>query len=469
MPTFTRRTRVDAPAQALFDWHDHRGAFNRLAPPWQSIRLERFDGIRNGDRVVIKLGPKFAALTWVAEHRNLIEGRQFGDVQVKGPFATWEHTHGMVPEGDDSSILDDNITYRLPFAPLSQRLGGRLAEREIDRMFAYRHRVTRQDLSRHQDAALPNSTIAITGSTGLLGEALVAFLTTGGHRVVRLVRSRAAVARYADRTDEHAVYWNPEQGEIDRAALEGIDAVIHLAGENVFGLRWTETKKQRILESRVRGTRLLSETLAQLDRPPRVLISASASGYYGDRGASMVTEATPPGDGFLAEVCRAWEAATAPAEDAGIRTVHARIGVVLTPAGGALGFALGPFLAGLGGIVGDGDSYFPWIALDDVLYALHYLAATPDMSGPVNLGAPNPVTQRTFVKTLGTVIRRPTVWRIPAGMVRTVSGESADEMILKSVRMMPEALLDSGFRFSYPELEPALRHVLGRTQAPAHV
>ena len=465
MPTFTRRSRIDVPAQALFDWHNHRGAFERLAPPWQPVRLERFEGIRDGQRAVIKLGPKPAALAWIAEHRDYIEGRQFRDIQVKGPFARWEHTHRTIPEDDTTSVLEDDVAYRLPFAPLSQPLGGKLAERQFERMFAYRHRVTREDLSRHHAAALPSLRIAITGSTGLLGEALVAFLTTGGHNVVRLVRTRDVVARYADRADERAAYWDPDQGEIDAAALEGVDAVLHLAGESVFGLRWSPAKKRRILESRMRGTRLLSETLAALEHPPPVFLSASASGYYGDHGASIVTESTPSGDGFLAEVCREWEAATSAAEAAGIRTAILRIGVVLTPAGGALGLALPAFLAGLGGTVGNGNTYFPWIALDDVLYAVLHLLSDSSLSGPFNLSAPEPVTQQAFAKTLGRVVRRPTPWRIPSSLVRRVAGEAGEEMMLKSTRMQPEALLSSGFRFAYPELESALRHLLGRSSS----
>lgn len=463
MPTFTRRSRIDAPAQALFDWHNHRGAFERLAPPWQPVRLARFDGIRDGNRAVIKLGPG-GALTWIAEHRDYVEGRQFRDVQVKGPFAHWTHTHRMIPDGDDASTLEDDVTYRLPLAPLTQPFGGRLAEGQFERMFAYRHRVTSEDLRRHLRAGLTPKAIAITGSTGLLGEALAAFLTTGGHRVLRLVRSREAIARYAGRADESAAYWNPATGEIDAAAFDGVDAVIHLAGENVFGLRWTDAKKRRILESRTRGTQLLSETLAALSSPPEVFISASASGYYGDQGAVEVTESSPSGEGFLAEVCRAWEAATEPAAHAGIRTVTTRIGVVLTPAGGALGFALPAFLAGLGGVVGSGRAYFPWVTLDDVLYAFLHVLATPDLHGPVNVSAPNPVEQQAFVQTLGRVVHRPTIWRIPERLVRAAVGEVADEMALKSVRMMPRALVDSGFTFAYPEIEAGLRHVLGRTR-----
>ena len=466
MPTFTRRLPVAVSAERLFAWHDHRGAFNRLVPPWQTVRLARFDGIRSGDRAVLELGPAPLTIRWVAEHQDFIPDRQFRDVQVSGPFARWEHTHRFVPKGPSEAVLEDHVTYGLPFAPLSEWLGRGLAQRQVDRMFAYRHRVTGEDLARHATYDLAPRTIAITGSTGLLGEALVAFLTTGGHRVVRLVRSRAAVARYADRKDERAAYWNPERGEIDAAELEGVDTVIHLAGESVYGLRWTDDKKRRIAESRTLGTRLLSETLARLDRPPSALLSASASGIYGDRGDTRLDESAPPGDGFLADVCRSWEAETAPAAEAGIRVVNLRIGLVLTPAGGLLKTGLPAFYLGLGGTAGSGDQYVPWIALDDVLYAVLHLLAT-DVDGPVNLGAPEPVRQRDFVRTLGRVVRRPTFVHVPTSVLRSVSGEFAEETVLKSMNMRPDALVNSGFSFAYPRLEPALRHLLGKTPASA--
>jgi uncharacterized protein (TIGR01777 family) len=462
MPVFTRRASVPVSAERLFAWHDHRGAFERLVPPWQTVRLARFDGIRNGQRAVLKLGPGPTPLTWVAEHHDFIPDRQFRDVQVRGPFARWEHTHRMLPKGPDASTLEDHVDYRLPLAPVSEWLGGGTAQKQLDRMFAYRHRVTREDLRRHALYDLDQKTVAITGSTGLLGEALVAFLTTGGHRVVRLVRSRAAVARYAHREDERAAYWDAARGEIDAEALEGVDAVVHLAGESVYGLRWTDDKKRRILESRVQGTRLLSETLARLDAPPAALLSASGSNYYGDREDERLTEETASGDGFLADVCRRWEAATAPAAEAGIRVVTLRLGPVLTPAGGILGTLLPAFHLGLGATVGRGDTYVPWIALDDVLYAVLHLLATPEVRGPVNVGAPEPVTQRTFVETVGHVLRRPTFVRVPPSVVRAVGGEQAGELALTSLRLIPAALANSGFSFAYPHLEPALRHLLGK-------
>jgi hypothetical protein len=297
--------------------------------------------------------------------------------------------------------------------------------------------------------------VAITGSSGLIGGALVPFLTTGGHEVVRLVR-RAPKSKDEAR-------WDPEAGGVDAAAIEGVDAVVHLAGESIAAGRWTEAKKARLRSSRVGPTRLLAETLAALETKPTVLVSASAVGYYGNRGEAWVTERDAPADDFLGRLSVEWEGATEPARRAGIRVVHPRIGVVLSPAGGALGKMLLPFRAGLGGVLGPGTQYMSWIALDDLLGALHHLLNRADLAGPVNAAAPEPVTNAVFTKTLGRVLRRPTVAPAPAFALRLAFGEMADAALLASTRVKPERLLATGYRFRFPELEGALRHLLGRT------
>ncbi|MEM1115006.1 MAG: TIGR01777 family oxidoreductase [Bacteroidota bacterium] len=474
MLTYSASTPVSASAAALFDWHERPGAFQRLSPPWQDVSLERHDGIRDGDRAVIRLGAGPVAIRWVAEHRAYAdacrrgEGAcQFEDVQVSGPFASWHHTHRMLPNGPSDSVLLDEVDYQLPLAPLSTAVGGWAARAQLDRMFAYRHRVTREDVRRHAEADAPPMTVAITGATGLVGSALAAFLTGGGHTVVRLVRTPGTVARWDRGPQERAVYWNVAQGEVEMPALRrhAPDAVVHLAGEPVYGLAYTAAKKRRIWESRTQGTQLLARALAALDRPPRVLVSASASGVYGDRDATPVTEADAPGTGFLADVCQAWEASTAEAEAAGIRTVHARIGLVATPAGGMLGTLAPVARLGLGGWVGDGSAYWPWITLDDAIYALAFLIRNETLAGPVNVSAPEPVPSRTFVETLGAVLRRPAVLRAPEAVVRALGGEIADELALKSVRMRPARLEAAGFRFAYPGLAQGLGHVLGHLDA----
>jgi uncharacterized protein (TIGR01777 family) len=238
-----------------------------------------------------------------------------------------------------------------------------------------------------------------------------------------------------------------------------LDAVVHLAGENLVG-RWTAEKKARIRDSRVQGTRLLCDALAQLVNPPKVLLCAAAIGYYGDRGENMVREDSAPGTGFLAEVCQAWEAAAAPVVQRGVRVVHLRLGVVLNPAGGALAQMLPPFRLGMGGVVGSGKQYISWIALDDVLGVMHHALRTETLGGPVNVVAPQPVTNYDFTKMLGKVLGRPTVMPMPAFAARLAFGEMADALLLASTRVVPVRLQASGYTFQYPELEGALRHLL---------
>jgi uncharacterized protein (TIGR01777 family) len=298
--------------------------------------------------------------------------------------------------------------------------------------------------------------LAVTGASGLIGGALVSFWTTGGHQVLRLVR-RAPTAR-----DE--VRWDPETGAIDAPSLEGLDAVVHLAGENIAGGRWTEARKARLRSSRVGPTRRLAEALAALKRKPRVFVSASALGYYGHRGDAWLTEADAPADDFLGRLSVEWEAATAPAREAGIRVVSPRIGIVLSPAGGALAKMLPPFKAGLGGVVGPGTQYMSWIALDDLVGVIQHALDRGDIAGPVNAVSPFPVTNAELTKTLGRLLGRPTIVPVPAFALRLAFGEMADTL-LASTRLRPERLLATGYRFRFPELEGALRHLLG-TPAP---
>ena len=308
-------------------------------------------------------------------------------------------------------------------------------------------------------------TVAVTGASGLVGTALTAFLMGGGHTVVRLVRRREdAVSRGPQ---DRAVYWNVDRGEIDQAALAEAapDAVVHLAGEPITALDGTTEIRRRIWESRTKGTALLARALAALPSPPSVLVSASASGIYGDRGDRVLTEAAAPGDGFLPDLCVAWEAATEAAEAAGIRTVHARIGLVTTPTGGVLQALKIPGLLGLGGWPGRGRAWWPWIALDDVVYALHHAIADETMEGPVNFSAPEPVRTKAYIKTLGDVLDRPAVVRVPEAAVRVAGGELARRVALASVRMLPSRLLDHGFRFATPDLSLALSHQFGRLDA----
>jgi hypothetical protein len=301
--------------------------------------------------------------------------------------------------------------------------------------------------------------VAVSGSGGLIGAGVVSALSAAGSEVVRLVRREPAPG-------EAAVRWVPEKGIADPAGLAGLDAVVHLAGENIASGRWNAARKAAIRESRVKGTRILCDALAGLSRPPKTLVCASAVGYYGDRGTDLLTEESPAGTGFLPEVCREWEAAAAPAAEKGIRVVTLRIGMVLTPKGGALSRMVPPFRAGLGGVLGSGRQYVSWVALDDLQGIVLHALENGDLRGPVNAVAPRPVTNREFTEALGRVLSRPTLFPVPAFALRLAVGEMADALLLASARVVPRRLEETGYRFRCPELHGALRHLLDRPGPP---
>ena len=293
--------------------------------------------------------------------------------------------------------------------------------------------------------------ILVTGSSGLIGTALCRRLERDGHEVVRLVRRQTARGE---------VRWDPAAGELEQVALKGMEAVVHLGGANIAARRWTARVKDELRQSRVQPTELLATRLAELDAPPPVLISASAIGIYGDRGDEVLDEKSGPGAGFLAELGTAWEGASAVASEAGIRVVHARLGVVISREGGALAKMLLPFRWGLGGQVGTGRQYVSWIGLEDAVAALIYAVENDALRGPVNLTAPQPVTNAELTRTLGRVLRRPTLLPLPAWVAKLLLGELAEEGLLASQRVRPTRLLEAGFEFAYPELEGALRRAL---------
>ena len=298
--------------------------------------------------------------------------------------------------------------------------------------------------------------ILVSGSHGLVGKALIRSLTTDGHDIVRLVRGKPAGAA--------EIEWHPDDGRIDAAALEGLDAVVHLAGESIASGRWSDEKKRAIRDSRVKGTALLSDALARLSLPPSVFVSASAIGYYGDRGDELLTETSAPGKDFLSSVCVEWEQATRPAVEKGIRTVNARFGIILDANEGALAKMLMPFRMGVGGRFGNGKQWMSWIAIEDVVNGLKFVITGASISGPVNFVAPNPVMNSEFTKTLGRVLSKPTLFPVPAFGARLAFGEMADALLLSSQRVKPGVLEESGFQFKWVMLEEALRNLLARKE-----
>ncbi|MEV7452813.1 MULTISPECIES: TIGR01777 family oxidoreductase [Streptomyces] len=301
---------------------------------------------------------------------------------------------------------------------------------------------------------MDQSRIVVAGSSGLIGAALVRSLVADGHEVVRLVRRAPRAA------DE--VRWDPDSGEVAAAVLAGCDAVVNLAGANVGARRWTEAYKESLRRGRVRGTGALASAMAALKpgERPRVFVNGSAIGYYGETGEEIVDESSPPGEGFLPELCVEWEAAAAPAREAGVRTVFLRTGLVVAREGGAWGRLFPLFKAGLGGRLGDGRQFWSFVSLHDEVAAIRFLLDAEELSGPFNVTAPEPVTNREITAAMGRVLHRPTLFQVPAPALRTVLGEMAGD-VLGSQRVVPARLLESGFTFAFPDVEGAIRAALG--------
>jgi uncharacterized protein (TIGR01777 family) len=437
------RLELPDPVDVVFDWHRRPGGLARLLPPWQPIRIIQEAGSLRDGTAVLGLP---AGRRWVARHlpTEYVEERTFADQLTSRPFLVpvrWHHRHDFRPSAD-GCVLTDQVTSMVPDTTLRP-------------MFDYRQRQLTDDLAAHrQYAHRRRLTIAITGSSGLVGSALAPFLTTGGHRVVHLVR------RPPRSPDER--HWEPLHP--DPAALEGVDALVHLAGAPIAG-RFTEQHQQQIRSSRVEPTRLLAEAAAAASVP--VFVSASAIGFYGaDRGGDILTEGSEPGDGFLADVVRDWERAARAGEESGsaTRSVQVRTGIVQSPRGGALRLQRPLFAAGLGGPLAGGDQWVSWIGIDDLVDVYLRAILDEDVHGPINAVAPHPVRQRDYAATLGRVMGRPAVVPTPRIAPRLLLGATGErEVAAASQRVDPAVLLAAGHAFRFPELEQALRHLLGKT------
>lgn len=452
--SFNKQLFINAPADDVFQWHARPGALERLSPPWDPLEVvEQHGGINKDATVLMKMkaGPFF--YHWAAEHTDYLENRLFKDRQKRGPFAFWTHTHTFQPVRSGGSLMQDQIEYALPFDPFSRPFLP-VIQKKLERIFNYRHTTLAHDLALHHARRLKQPlNIVISGASGLIGRAIIPFLTTGGHHVTRLVRK-------TENTPDQ-LFWDPLAGKLEPSVLKNPDVIINLSGESIGQGRWTKAKKRKILQSRIKTTALLSETIANLNPPPKILLNASAIGYYGNQGDCTLTEDDCCGSDFISEICRNWEKATAEAHKRGIRVVFLRIGVVLTPCGAALEKMLFPFKMGLGGKFGSGRQYISFIGIDDVIGAIYHIINNDSIEGPVNIVAPNPVTNLEFTKTLGKVLKRPTLLTVPKIAIKSVFGEMGQEILLSGTRVEPQKLLASGYSFRNPDLEGVLRHVLG--------
>lgn len=450
-------TPIDRPSGDVFRWHERPGAMERMTPPWENIEiLSPAQGITDGQRLRLrqKIGPAWAE--WEVEHRGYVDGKEFRDVALRGPFAEWEHVHRIIPKGTGECTLEDQIAYRLPGGGLGQWLAGGMVRRRLNRAFAFRHArlVADLDMAAQYGAVRP-MTFLISGASGLVGKTLIPFLRSQGHEVIRLVRHQT------DAVDE--VFWDPLRGELDLHRFKNLDAVIHLAGASI-AQRWNARTRDEIWRSRVMGTRTLVDAISKLRHRPFVFVSASGIGFYGDRGDEVLDENAEQGSGFLPDLCDAWEAEVEAVDELGIRPVMIRTGMVLTPAGGALQKLLPLFRAGLGGRIGNGAQWMSWISIDDLVGAYYHAVLDQRCVHEVNAVAPEPVTNAEFTKILGDILRRPTIMTAPAPLLRAIVGPSTDELLLASLRVAPTVLQESDYRFRHSQLEPALRHLLGRQE-----
>ncbi|TAM64639.1 TIGR01777 family oxidoreductase [Mycobacterium sp.] len=442
---------VHASITDVFDWHARPGAFHRLSPPWQPMRLVSEASSLEDGRATLALP---GGLRWVAVHQpdGYDPPRRFVDTLGGDGLATlpvriavrWRHTHEFEDVGADRTRVTDRVDTGVPGSLLRP-------------MFDYRHRQLADDLAAHRLAAengLKPLTIAVTGSSGLVGSALTAFLRTGGHRVIQLVR-------HAPRGDDER-RWNTD--DPDPRLFDGVNAVIHLAGASIAG-RFTDEHRRAVRDSRIGPTRRLAELLSRTDPRPAVLISASAIGYYGyDRGDETLPEDSDRGDGFLADVVADWEGATTAAQQAGLRVVLVRTGIVQSPRGGTLRLMRPLFSAGLGGRLGDGRQWLSWIGIDDLVDVYHRALWDTTLAGPVNAVAPQPVRNSEYTSVLAAVLHRPAMLPVPSlGLRLLLGGQGARELACASQRVAPRKLVAAGHRFRQPDLDAALRHLLGRT------
>ncbi len=434
--------------ETAYRWHLRPQAQERLLPAWQPLELQ---GCRvvDGDRR-LDWNLRVRPFNWKVSKRVLEENRSLLETHHAEPWMSCHLRTHFQPQGPDSCRINERLEYRfhraLPFKTWFRA--------QLELLFRFRRR--RQTLDFGRLGRSPSGKalrVAVSGASGLIGTELTSFLQAAGHQVIRLVRRPAKNA--------HEVNWYPQRGQVDAPRLEGLDGLIHLAGKNI-ACPWTSSNRQEIRDSRVEGTRLLATTLARLASPPECFLCSSAVGFYGDRGQIPATEQSDSGRGFLARVCREWEAAAEPARQADLRVAHLRTGMVVSLKGGILSLQLPFYRLGLGAVLGEGDQYLSWISLEDIVGVFYHALRDPSLVGPINAVAPHPVPQAEFARELAHVLARPFWLKLPAFWLKRLLGKQA-RMLLDSQKVLPTLLADSGYRFCQPHLRGALEDELGLT------
>ncbi|WP_420420544.1 TIGR01777 family oxidoreductase [Simkania sp.] len=440
------------------NWHLRPNMEKRAIAPWEPIQVVKSEGKPNQVGAKLHIQAKFLKCITkraILEYCQFDPDEGFEARQVDGPFDEWVYKMKLRDQGEHACEIVDQFNFKHHFSKILTYFLNKQMEKRLTRILKYKHEILQNDLDLLEKYTYEKPLkILVSGSKGLVGSAVVDFLEFAGHQVWRLSRTSGSAAK-------REIAWNPEKAEADHEKFEGFDVVIHLAGENVGTGFWSKKKKEAILTSRYKGTENLVKVLSRLKNPPKTFICASAVGYYGDRGDEVLTEESEPGKGlFLTKVCQYWERAARELEDAGVRVVSTRFGMVLSSKGGALKKMLLPFQLGVGGKMGHGHQYVSWIALDDLVGALYHVIMTPSIRGGVNFTSPNPVMNAHFAKKIAQALKRWPGPPFPALMIRLLFGQKGEELMLASIRVEPKKLLDTGYSFQLPHLKQAFEHLL---------
>ena len=461
LPLFVHKAKFDANKKQIWDWYNSDGAFRRIMPEWEGIQPINAGRLVDGDETIfkVKMGP--LRQKWVARHHSVVPGESFADRMIKGPFGAWNHHHEFESKSGQMTSVIDNVEYKLPLHIFTGWSAGFTVLPRMKQMFEFRSVRVANDLKQIQATAkLPRQRILVSGSTGMIGLQLCAFLEAAGHDVHRLLRPSTKLPSDVDSTK--VVKWNDLTGEILEGDMNGFDSIIHLAGAGIGDKRWSKKRLKLIRDSRIIPTENLAKIVAGLENPPKKMLCSSAIGFYGNRGTEVLDENSSAGNDMLSDLCKDWENASSAAKDAGINVIHLRTGIVMSPLGGALAKLLLPAKMGAGGPVGGGRQMQSWISLDDEIYAIHHLMMKEDSEGVYNLTAPNPVSQKQFAKTLGKVLRRPAFAPLPGFVIKILFGQMGKKLVLEGQDVRPNRLLESGYEFTHSELESCLRSCLGK-------
>ena len=450
---FSKRTKLRISADDAFKWYQRPGIFRRLTPPWMNVNhIEGDNGIEKGNLLKIHLCLGFLKRCMRFICSEFKESSSFTVIQRAGPFKLWIHQRIFRNKDQGESYIEDRIKYSLPFSLFGDWLLGKIIQKKLSNIIRYQHEIVKKDVMVSSKKLPEKATkVLLVGGSGMIGEALKIYLITQGFSIQEVSHKK--------RPD--CLYWNKDNKEFDASALQGIYAVIYLGGEPILS-RWDEDKKDLIHKSRIERTQALINSLIKADILPKVFICASGINYYGTQRTERLHEKSKSGEGFLAELCQEWELASKPLQEKGVRVINMRLGAVLSPNGGALKMMLPFFKLGLGGRLGSGHQYMSWVSIDDVVDVIYFCMMDKNAEGAINVTAPSPCTNFKFKQTLSELLNRPAWFPVPKFILTLFFGEMAKETILSSLKVYPHKLLALGYKFRYPKLKSALKHLIGR-------